>query len=71
MAERPRPPQPTGGVSCDWGNCSTPAAGWRWYKAMRKWLPVCNSHSGGTLTRRSADYVPDWANVPREGDQRA
>lgn len=67
MAERPFPPQPTGGTPCDWGGCETASAGWRWVRAMRQWLPVCNPHNGGARARKYDDWVPDWAVVDRAG----
>ncbi|GAA1015845.1 hypothetical protein Aple_010510 [Acrocarpospora pleiomorpha] len=59
--ERPLPPQPTGGrLSCSYSDGRT-AKGWRWVKAAREWLPVCDSHTGGSVVAAAGNYVPDFA----------
>lgn len=30
--------------TCDWGRCDEEVYGWRYWRPMRRWLPVCYSH---------------------------
>lgn len=44
---QPPPDEPADGRSCDGGNCNAPSIGWRWYRDLREWLPVCGIHMAG------------------------
>lgn len=65
MAEipRPLPPQPANGRPCALHQDAT-ATGWRWYRTLGTWEPVCKG-DGGRRLLQAGDYVPDWANVDR------
>lgn len=65
--ERPLPPDPTGGATCDGGHCAQRSAGWRWDADLNLWMPVCLEHSAGA---EPDDYVADDAMVWREGRPR-
>ncbi len=67
MPDRPLPPDPACGRSCDWGYCSEPSNGWRWHDP-HGWLPVCDYHTGGPEAAEA--YVADTAMVWREGAPR-
>jgi hypothetical protein len=43
----PAPAEPADGRSCDGGNCNAPSLGWRWYRDLKEWLPVCGVHMAG------------------------
>lgn len=44
----PDPPtEPADGRSCDGGHCNAPSIGWRWYRDLKEWLPVCGIHMAG------------------------
>lgn len=47
IMRQPAPAEPADGRSCDGGNCDTPSIGWRWYRDLREWLPVCGLHMNG------------------------
>lgn len=47
ILRQPAPTEPADGRSCDGGNCDTPSIGWRWYRDLREWLPVCGIHMAG------------------------
>lgn len=51
LVTSPPPDEPTYGRSCDGGGCSTPSIGWRWYRDLREWLPVCGLHMDGPAGR--------------------
>lgn len=70
MSDRPLPPQPTTTETCvvhrAVGKRTVAATGWRWLRASGSWEPVCASCAGGPEEFRRGDYIPDWANVPRQ-----
>ncbi|NUQ95676.1 MAG: hypothetical protein HOY79_03650 [Streptomyces sp.] len=44
----PAPPdEPADRRSCDGGGCNAPSVGWRWYRDLHEWLPVCGIHMAG------------------------
>lgn len=44
----PDPPdEPTYERSCDGGGCEELSVGWRWYRNLKEWLPVCGLHMDG------------------------
>lgn len=58
----PAPPaEETYGRSCDGGHCEAPSVGWRWYRDVKEWLPVCGRHMDG-LPGRTRIY-------DQQGDQ--
>ncbi|MCK2219725.1 hypothetical protein MF672_038910 [Actinomadura sp. ATCC 31491] len=65
---RPLPPDPANGRSCDWGGDNSPSIGWRWSNETGCWLPVCGQHTGGPKAENAGAYVPDTAMVWRESE---
>jgi hypothetical protein len=47
LIRQPAPGEPADGRSCDGGDCDAPSIGWRWYRDLREWLPVCGLHMAG------------------------
>jgi hypothetical protein len=41
----------TYGRSCDGGGCDAESIGWRWYRDVKEWLPVCGLHMDGPPAR--------------------
>ena len=52
------PTEPTYGRSCDGGGCNAPSVGWRLYRGLREWLPVCGTCMG-TAPERARVYDRD------------
>lgn len=52
------PTEPTYGRSCDGGGCNAPSVGWRLYRGLREWLPVCGTCMG-TAPGRACVYDRD------------
>lgn len=42
-------------VECDWGSCNDTPVGARWDRLEKRWLPVCERHTGGRGRLRPDD----------------